>query len=142
VDRIFLDANVVYAAAYRDASPLRRLWELKDIQLWTSDYAAAEAMGNLTEDRPQRVPELRALLSRLRIEAQTQGETALPEGVRLVAKDRPILLAAIRVGAKYLLTGDKTHFGAYFGQVLGGVIVLPPAEYFRLRAADDEKEAQ
>jgi len=55
----------------------------------------------------------------------------------LAAKDRPILLAAIRVGAKYLLTGDKTRFGPYFGQVLGGVTVLPPSEYFRLRAVGE-----
>jgi hypothetical protein len=137
VDRIFLDANVIYAAAYREASPLRRLWELPDVVLWTSDYAAGEAMGNLAEDRPKRVAWLQTLLARLRIESQPQGEAAPGENVRLPAKDRPILLAAIRVGAKYLLTGDKTHFGPYFGQVLGGVTVLLPSEYFRRRAGDN-----
>ena len=32
------------------------------------------------------------------------------------AKDVPILLAAIDSGAKYLLTGDKDHFGVIFGR--------------------------
>jgi predicted nucleic acid-binding protein len=129
LDRVFLDANVLYAAAYREGSPLRRLWQLPDVELWTSDYAAAEALGNLSEDHPERAEELRRLIGLLRMTADEQGETALPEGVSIADKDRPILAAAIRARAQYLLTGDKMHFGPYFGQVVGGVRVLTPAQF-------------
>jgi len=126
---VFLDANVLYAAAYREGSPLRRLWQLPDVELWASDYAVAEALGNLSEDRPERADELRRLAGLLRMTAHEQAEAALPEGVSIADKDRPILAAAIRAHAQYLLTGDKMHFGPYFGQVVGGVRILTPAQF-------------
>jgi hypothetical protein len=43
--------------------------------------------------------------------------------------DRPILLAAFDGGVTHLLTGDRAHFGRYFRQEVGGVLILPPAEY-------------
>lgn len=57
----------------------------------------------------------------------------MPEGVRLPPKDVPILLAAIEAGANYLLTGDKDHFGAYFGERVSEVLILRPAEFLDLR---------
>jgi predicted nucleic acid-binding protein len=129
LDRVFLDANVLYAAAYREGSPLRRLWQLPDVELWASDYVVAEALGNLSEDRPERAEELRRLVSLLRMTAHEQGEAALPEGVSIADKDRPILAAAFRAHARYLLTGDKMHFGPYFGQVVGGVRILTPGQF-------------
>ena len=39
MDRVFLDANVLFSAAYRQDSSLLRLWELKDVELVTSAYA-------------------------------------------------------------------------------------------------------
>jgi hypothetical protein len=58
----------------------------------------------------------------------------LPAAVALPAKDLPILLAAIDAGAKYLLTGDKDHFGEHYERVIDGVTVLRPARYLALRA--------
>lgn len=64
------------------------------------------------------------------------GASPLPADVRLPEKDQPILQAAIHARATHLLTGDKQHFGGYFGRKLGGALVLPPAEYFRLFEAE------
>ncbi len=50
---MFLDANVLFSAAYRERSGLRRLWELERVQLVTSGYAAAEAHRNLSEGEPR-----------------------------------------------------------------------------------------
>jgi hypothetical protein len=133
LDRVFLDANVLYAAAYWDGSPLRRLWQLLGVELWTCDYAAAEALGNLSEDRPGRVDELQRLIGLMRSPRRPTEEGGPPPGMELPAKDRPILAAAIRAQAHYLLTGDKTHFGPYFGQIVGGVRILPPSQYLALR---------
>jgi len=62
VDRIFLDANVLFSAAYRpDAglARLARLWRLEGVELITSAYAAEEAKLNLTEeDQRARLTEL------------------------------------------------------------------------------------
>ncbi len=41
----------------------------------------------------------------------------------------PILLAAIDGRATHLLTGDREHFGSFYRREIGGVLILPPAEY-------------
>ena len=128
MDRIFLDANVLFSAAYRPNAGLTRLWQLDKVELLTSDYAAQEAMLNLTE-KDQRV-RLTKLLEKVRI---ITAVAPLPPGVQLPDKDQPILQAALQAQATHLLTGDKEHFGPYFGRNLGGVLVLPPAEYFERR---------
>jgi uncharacterized protein len=130
-DRLYHDANVLFSAAYRPAADIARLWELKDVELMTSAYAAEEARVNLTEeDQKQR---LARALERVRI---VTGIAPLPTGVLLPEKHAPILQAAIHGQATHLLTGDKQHFGRYFGRRLGGVLLLPPAEYF-LRCGPD-----
>jgi len=130
LDRLFLDANILFSAAYRPDAGLLRLWRFKDVQLVTSAYALEEARVNLQE-REQRVR-----LSDLVHAVNVMGEVAdhpLPKGVTLPAKDRPILLAAIEAEATHLLTGDVADFGRYFGQVIKGVLILPPSDYFRHR---------
>ena len=128
MDRIFLDANVLFSAAYRPNAGLARLWQLDKVELVTSDYAAQEATVNLTE-KDQRVRQTK-LLEKVRM---ITAVAPLPPGVQLPEKDQPILQAALQAQATHLLTGDKEHFGPYFGRNLGGVLVLPPAEYFERR---------
>ena len=67
--RVFLDANVLFSAAWRADSGLTRLWEIESIHLVTSPYAADEAERNLTRKRPDGVARLKALLDRLEITA-------------------------------------------------------------------------
>jgi predicted nucleic acid-binding protein len=133
MDVIFLDANVLFSAAYRPGASLRRLWELTDARLITSMYAVEEARRNL--DMPQQRAELATLLQTLAIVPEQQqivhpafANIVLPEN------DRPILLAAIAAHATYLLTGDARHFGAYYEQDVAGVVILPPAAYLRIVA--------
>ena len=125
---MFLDANVLFSAAYRSDAGLRRLWRLSDVRLVTSGYAAAEARANLA------VVEQRDRLDALLESVETVPEGVLrpiPEDVDLPAKDRPILQAAIAASATHLITGDVTHFGAFFGRTIEGVVILPPADYLR-----------
>jgi uncharacterized protein len=53
----------------------------------------------------------------------------LPEGVSLPEKDRPILLSAIAANATHLITGDRMHFGRYFGRRVAGILIERPADY-------------
>jgi predicted nucleic acid-binding protein len=125
-DRLFLDANILFSAAYRADAGIARLWELDRVELVTSAYAAEEARVNLAhEDQRQR---LTSLLQRVEI---VTGVSPLPQGVELPPKDLPILQAALYANATHLLTGDHRHFGKYFGRRLASVLVLPPAEYFQ-----------
>jgi predicted nucleic acid-binding protein len=129
---VFLDANILVSAAWRAESGLLALWRLPGIQLLTSGYAIAEADRNVSN------AEQRTRLHRLVQRTEIVDEPLprrLPTGITLPAKDVPILLAAIDSSAKYLPTGDKDHFGRYYGQEIEGVTVLRPATYLASRGA-------
>jgi predicted nucleic acid-binding protein len=135
-DRLFLDANVLFSAAYRPDAGICRLWHLKRVELMSSGYAATEARVNLADvGQPHRLQELLEHVS------MVTGLAPLPPGVILPDKDQPILQAAIYGHATHLLTGDKQHFGNYYGRRLGGVLVLPPAGYIRNLSAAGEPTA-
>ena len=103
---IFLDANVLFSGAYRRDAGLRRLWTLFGARLITSVYAAEEARRNLSNPG-QRSSDLEELFGAVEV-VPTAAPTdhPLPSALELTAKDRPILLAAISVGATHLLSGD------------------------------------
>lgn len=50
MDRLFLDANVLFSAAYRSDARLLRLWKLQSVFLCSSRYALEEARINLNEE--------------------------------------------------------------------------------------------
>jgi uncharacterized protein len=133
VDRPFLDANVLFSAAYKDDSALQALWKFSDIVLLTSALAVAEAVHNLTAKRPQQLSLLQQLLEAVTLVDPVAETASLPEEVTLPEKDRPILLAAIAAGATHLLTGDQTHFGPYYGRSIGGVLIVRPRDYLDTR---------
>jgi hypothetical protein len=125
-DQLFLDANVLFSAAYQPGAGVARLWKLHGVELVTFAYAAEEARVNLTsENQRERLAKL------LQAAEMVTGASPLPHGIELPPKDLPILQAAIYARVTHLLTGDQRHFGRYFGRRLAGVLVLPPAEYFR-----------
>jgi uncharacterized protein len=132
VDRLFLDANILFSAAYRDAAGLARFWSLKNAALLSSRYAVEEARLNL-RDAEQRT-RLAALVSRIQVVPNT-FLGPLPDGIDLPEKDRPILLSAIGARATHLITGDKDDFGQFFGRTISGVLILPPAAYLTNRRA-------
>ena len=129
MDRVFLDANVLFSAAYRARSGLRKLWQLDGVTLLTSDYAMQEAHRNLDTAVQRR--RLESLVAGVELVVCQTSDAPLPSGIILPDKDRPILAAAVHARATHLLTGDVTHFGKYFGTTAGGVTILRPAEYLR-----------
>lgn len=138
MDRLFLDANVLYSAARSASSRLRALWDMPDAELLSSPYAVAEALYNIQADCPQRVDDLLRLVDRMAVSASsTAADVPLP-GVSLPEKDRPILAAAIALKASHLLTGDKTHFAGVLGRRVSGVLILMPGQYLRSKARPSE----
>jgi predicted nucleic acid-binding protein len=129
---IFLDANILFSAAYRPDAGLRKLWSLPGVRRMTSVYAAEEARRNLSQ--PKQREDLEELLDSVEIIA-TVASTGHPlfSTIELPDKDQPILLAAIGAGATYLLTGDFQHFGPYYGERIEGVLILSPGDYLTSR---------
>ena len=126
MDRLFLDANVLFSAAYGEGSRLALFWDIPGAELITSAYAVEEVRRNL--EREEQRHRLAMLLQRTRIVPEAY-ESVLPADVVLPSKDRPILSAAFAAGATYLITGDRAHFGVWFGKTIGKIKVLPPAAY-------------
>lgn len=125
--RVFLDANILFSAAYREKAGLLRLWKLPGVSLITSDYAAQEAAANLC-DTAQR-ERLAILLKSVAVMAHPTTLPDLPSGMNLPETDRPIFQAAMSFGAAALLTGDIAHFGKYIGKTIANVRILLPAEF-------------
>ena len=104
-----------------------------DVVLLTSFYAVDEAHRNLAIDKPGQIESLERLIAAMTVVGDPSTGFTLPPGIDLVEKDRPILLAAMATRATHLLTGDKDHFGKYFGQSVGGVLILRPRDYLSSR---------
>ena len=129
MDRLFLDANVLFSAAYRTDAGLLQFWKLKDVILCSSHYAVEEARINLSENAQRR--RLAKLAQRLRLFEATRQD--FRSGLSLPEKDAPILLAAIEAQATHLITGDVRHFGSYFGKQIEGILILSPSDYLKTR---------
>jgi predicted nucleic acid-binding protein len=130
MDRLFLDANILFSAAYRADAGLLDLWKLKNVTLCTSPYALEEARINLLEDgQKERLTRLATVL-----EFNDAALHELPQGISLPEKDVPIMLAAIEARASHLITGDLRHFGPYFGKKISGVLIVLPGDYLKSRS--------
>lgn len=132
MDRLFLDANVLFSAAYKADSGLLQFWKFKDIALCSSRYALEEARINLADEvQRKRLSKLSEV-----IHLFEACPRKLQRGISLAEKDMPILLAAIEARVTYLLTGDLQHFGQYFGKQIENVRIALPGEYLRMRRSD------
>jgi predicted nucleic acid-binding protein len=131
LDRLFLDANVLFSAAYRSDAGVQRLWKLEGCALISSDYAIEEARRNLSSGQQQeRLANLLEGIERVptvSLDPEARGSIELRE------KDWPILGGAVAAGATHLITGDRRDFGPFFGTALFGVIILPPSLYLASR---------
>lgn len=125
--RLFLDANILFSAAYRPNAGLLRFWQLPNITLLSSEYALEEAKRNL--ETAEQKNTLKELLKKVEVLPNTFASIALPISLTLPPKDQPIIVAALSAKADYLITGDFRHFGPFFKKKIAGIIILPPAEY-------------
>ena len=126
--RVFLDANILFSAAKSDGA-VRRLLALLLVRghaCWVSDYVVEEARRNLAAKWPDGVAALEAQLAALQVARGNPMNPGLEAGLPLPEKDRPVLAAAIQLGCDALVTGDRTHFGAFYGSTIHGVTVHSP----------------
>ena len=127
--RVFLDANVLFSAAKSDRA-VRQLLALltrAGHECWADGYVVEEARRNLMVKAPDGMPVLDTVLARVHLAASHPRPEALEAAFPLPEKDRPVLAAAIGSRCEALVTGDRTHFGAFYGTSLGGVMVYSPS---------------
>lgn len=136
--RLFLDANILFSAAYADNSTAGRLFGLQAsglCTLVTSNYAFDEARRNIAVKRSSQSASLEAFVSQLQMVSEPAPEritAAIQHG--LPAKDAPVLAAAIAAMVDALITSDRAHFGHLYDQAVEGVRVVRLADVFALLA--------
>jgi uncharacterized protein len=131
VDRLFLDANVLFTAAHNPDGKAAFLFDELATDRWelvSSGFAIEEARRNIAAKYPQYLERLGELIAKaVEISQPAHRETpiALPE------KDQPIFLAALAAGATHLLTGDLRDFGQHMNQPdrTGGILIQTVADY-------------
>jgi uncharacterized protein len=131
VDRLFLDANILFSASYREDAGVSALWSVDDVRLLSSTYAIEEAKRNLVERGQKK--RLERLIQKPQVFESATAPQTIRGAVDLPAKDLPILGGAVAAEATHLITGDLKHFGPWLGKQIHGILVLPPAHYLRAR---------
>ena len=132
--KVFLDANVLFAAAYNPNGLCKALFQLAEAglcQVCASPFAIDEARRNLVLKSPAACSTLESLLGHLLLVCEPPADwlrAAAVEG--LPTKDAPILAAAAASHCDLLVTGDRRHFGPWYGKTLCGVPILPPSDAF------------
>jgi predicted nucleic acid-binding protein len=138
--RLFLDANVLFTAAYSPEGVSRALFDLAEAgccTLCTSAFALEEARRNLALKASDKLPDLERLAHRVAIVPEAGPDTvARAQTLPLPLKDAPIMAAAVACGATLLVTGDRLHFGRLFGKTPEGVLELSPREALDLLLND------
>lgn len=115
--RVFLDANVLFTAAYSPEGLSALIIEVGvagRITLLTSPLAVIEARRNLEAKRPQALPVFEQNLAEIEVAAEPgplDVERLTPAS--LAAKDRPLLASAIVARATHFVTGDEHDFGPW-----------------------------
>jgi len=89
----------------------------------TNHHAREEAYRNLLLKRPDQVSGLNELLKYFTVSNMFKNMVLheLPE------QDIPIICGAVGSECTYLWTGDKRHFGKWYGKKLNGVAVVSSA---------------
>ncbi len=123
--RVFFDANLLFSAAKSDGAVRQFCRWLVDAghERWADEYVVVEARRNLVGPEPQ------VVLDDLLVRMHAAAQPARPPSRTidwLPVKDRPVLVAAIRLGCDVLVTGDRTHLGAGYGKTFGGVAIHSP----------------
>lgn len=116
MEKLFLDANVIFSAAYSDTGGSSYIFQLAKkgrLILYSSRLAIKEAERNLRKKADiERVLNLYGLLNEISIKLIDINRTKAKEKFSdLVGeKDSPILASAIASKADFFLTLDKKHF--------------------------------
>ena len=126
--RVFLDANVLFSAAKSDGAVRELLHRLAHAghMLCADAYVVEEARRNLLRKSPTALHAFESLLASVDVAFFRPAELPASVAGRIDPKDQPVFAAAVALHCDALVTGDRTHFGALYGQELLGVRIESP----------------
>ena len=127
--RVYLDSNVLFSASRNDASRFLGFWRLRDTAVITSRHVVGEVFRNIKSVGHRE--RFEGLLAQTEFVSDADVRL-IPADIAMVAKDQPILAAAIAASVDYLATGDKKHFAHLYGTSVSGVLVINPADFLDL----------
>jgi predicted nucleic acid-binding protein len=138
--RVFLDSSVLYAAAFSAAGPARRLI-LKGMEgsvaLAISDLVLEETKRNLTKNAPSALPYFTILADLLSPFIIQPTKAQVLKAAQIVHyKDAPIVAAAVKAKADYLVTHDVKHLLSHAKAIADAymITVLTPADLLSVLA--------
>lgn len=135
--RVFVDTSVLFAATYSSSGMARdliRLGLLGQVQLIVSQDVLEETIRNLSRKAPEKVEAYQSLLELLELEITADPTIELVKTVEtyVVAKDAPIIAAAIQAAPDYLVTYDRKHLiDPPEVSQQSGLTIVTPAEVVR-----------
>lgn len=132
--RIFLDANVLFSAAFSNGAIRRLIHDIRGAAyvVVADRYVIEEALRNISVHRSESLEALHAIVTTLEIVPtcyklpRSVGNPGLPE------KYIPVLATATAARCEILMTGDVRHFGSLFGTTLGGTTIRSPVDTARV----------
>lgn len=132
--KVFLDSNVIFSICWSGIASSRSglLFELQNqghIQLFISRLVHDETLFNLQTKRQDAIPVFRQLTRQLVILADSYALTAQPDIMKLPLNDRVILMTAMSSGMEFFITGNSRDFSDIYGNKLGGMLTLQPADF-------------
>lgn len=134
--RAFVDASVLFSGIRSATGASRELfkWHMSDkLHLVVSAYAIDECSTNLTQDFPDKAGAVEIVLDFVQPQQVNPTMEAIKEAAQYtVAKDAPIVAAAIQAECSHLLTFDrKDLINPPDVAQQSGLIILTPGDLLR-----------
>ncbi len=117
IARVFLDANILFTAAYNPQGLAFHFIDqahLQAIKLIMSDYALEEARLNIVKKAPEQSPFFEKLLKRIEVVDVVCDMDV--NSLKLPSDDVPILQGALKSECSFLISGDKKAFGKWINK--------------------------
>jgi predicted nucleic acid-binding protein len=131
---VFLDSSVLYAAAFSETGPARRLiikGFASSITLCISDLVLEETKRNLVKNAPAALPSFSLITSLLSQQAVHPTKAEVFRAAKIIhLKDAAIVAAAAKGKTDYLATHDVKHLLTHAKAIESayGITVLSPAD--------------
>lgn len=143
--RAFLDASVLFAAAYSNTGAAHEIVQLGirgHVDLWVSAYVLEEARRNLTRKAPEALPAFENLLQAADFSEASPTLTHVRAAADYTElKDAPVVAAALRARAKYLTTHDTKHLvGNATVATTSGLLIVSPRDLLKAIRDDTSKQ--
>jgi putative PIN family toxin of toxin-antitoxin system len=144
MNRVFVDASVLFAATYSRTGSARDLIRLAlegKVTLAISPMVLEEAERNLSQKAPAKVEFYKLLIEIVPFElvADLTKEELLEAASYTHLKDAPVVAAARKAQAEYLVTYDRKHLidPPEVAEKSGLTIVTPDVVVQAIRESDD-----